>query len=478
MSISEQDKIGREEFVDKICGLVGSLKKDKNFCLAINGAWGSGKSFVLDMITEQLSQKQEYIIIKYDAWENSFYPDPLIAILYCVLDSLKSNLEFKKIECNKSLKKYIKKKISSEFDKAIDKAIDELYKIGGWAGVVAYAVEKIKSIIRETKDSILGNRLFNDFKSYQKLLQEFISVANKLTECKKEIEDQRKLVILVDEIDRCLPDEQLKILERLHHLFDVKNCAVIVTMNQICVAETVKTIYGIDGYEYLRKFFSFTFRLDTSANEYLKNLFEEYIKSFEKIQIPENEVKHSVELAYQCLLYGSEKALDKADNRELTRYFECVTNVCNDFGWQKLNPYYVFFVLLALYIRKIISPTFLNSNEIVANQNSISEKYKNLSNLLSDEQQDAMPYYDYLAEFLGVDRRDPPEEFSHLYRWDGSQIREFSWAFNETVNFSMRQQFIHKIHRFYDRSMVKPDACKELRRLIILYGGEQERCEK
>ena len=304
MSISEQDKIGREEFVDKICGLVDSLQEKKNFCLAINGAWGSGKSFVLDMITEQLSQKQEYIIIKYDAWENSFYPDPLIAILYCVLDSLKSNSEFKKIECNKSLKKYIKKKISSKFDKAIDKTIDELYKIGGWAGVVAYAVEKIKSIIRETKDSILGNKLFNDFKSYQKLLQEFISVANKLTACKKEIEEQRKLVILVDEIDRCLPDEQLKILERLHHLFDVKNCAVIVTMNQTCVAKTVETIYGIDGYEYLRKFFNFTFWLDTSANEYLKNLFEEYIKSFEKIQIPENEVKHSVELAYQFLLYG------------------------------------------------------------------------------------------------------------------------------------------------------------------------------
>lgn len=471
-----QDKIGREEIVDKICGLVGSLKKDKNFCLAINGAWGSGKSFVLGLIEEKLSKKQEYIIIKYDAWENSFYPDPLIAILYCVLDSLKSNLEFKKIERNKSLKKYIKKKISSEFDKAIDKTIDELYKIGGWAGVVAYAVEKIKSIIRETKDSILGNKLFNDFKSYQKLLQEFISVANKLTECKKEIEDQTKLVILVDEIDRCLPDEQLKILERLHHLFDVKNCAVIVAMNQICVAETVKTIYGIDGYEYLRKFFSFTFRLDTSADEYLKNLLEEYIKSFEKIQVPASDVGTPVKLAYQCLLYGSEKALDKADNRELTRYFECVTNVCNDFGWQKLNPYYVFFVLLALYIRKIISPTFLNADEIVANQNRISETYKNLS---SGEMKCVMPYYDYLEEFLGVDRSNPPEEFSRLYQWNGSQIAEFSWTFNETVYYSMGQQFpYNEMRRFNGQPMVKPEVCKELCRLVILYGGEQEKCEK
>lgn len=181
-------------------------------------------------------------------------------------------------------------------------------------------------------------------------------------------------------------------------------------------------------------------------------------------------------MAYQCLLYGSEKALDKADNRELTRYFECVTNVCNDFGWQKLNPQYVFFVLLALYIRKIISPTFLNADEIVANQNRISETYKNLS---SDEKQYVMPYYDYLEEFLGVNRSNPPEEFSRLYQWNGSQIAEFSWAFNETVYFSMGQQFhYNEMRRFLGQPMVKPDACKELCRLVILYGGEQEKCEK
>lgn len=471
-----QDKIGREEIVDKICGLVGSLKKDKNFCLAINGAWGSGKTFVLDMIAEKLSERQEYIVIKYDAWENNFYPDPLIAILYCILDSLTSNPEFKKFQKDKTLKKRVKKVFSQSFDEAIDKTIDKLYKIGSWAGVVAYAAETIKSIIKVAKISILDNKLFDDFKSYKKLLQDFINVSNKLTEYEKEEGKQTKLIILVDEVNRCLPDEQLKVLERLHHLFDVKNCAVIVTMNQICVAETVKTIYGIDGYEYLRKFFSFTFRLDTSANEYLKNLLEEYIKSFEKIQVPASDVGIPVKLAYQCLLYGSEKALDKVDNRELTRYFECVTNVCNDFGWQKLNPYYVFFVLLALYIRKIISPTFLNADEIVANQNRISETYKNLS---SDEKQYVMPYYDYLEEFLGVDRSNPPEEFSRLYQWNGSQIAKFSWTFNETVYYSMGQQFpYNEMRRFNGQPIVKPEACKELCRLVILYGGEQEKCER
>lgn len=456
-----QDKIGREEIVDKICGLVGSLKKDKNFCLAINGAWGSGKSFVLGLIEEKLSKKQEYIIIKYDAWENTFYSDPLIAILSCVIDGIEEKL-------------YLVERTEEKVKKAVKTGVNTLAKLSTKIEKLKAVIEGIKTIIKEFHNPI-DTAALGDFKSYQKLLKTTKEILNEITQAGEYREKQTKLVILVDEIDRCLPDEQLKILERLHHLFDVKNCAVIVTMNQICVAETVKTIYGIDGYEYLRKFFNFTFRLDTSANKYLKNLLEEYIKSFEKIQVPARDVGTPVKLAYQCLLYGSEKALDKADNRELTRYFECVTNVCNDFGWQKLNPYYVFFVLLALYIRKIISPTFLNADEIVENQSSITKIYNNLQ----DEKQYEMPYYDYLEEFLGVDRSNLPEEFSRLYQWNESQIAEFSWTFNETVYYSMGQQFPYSVMlRFPGQPMVKPDDCKELCRLVILYGGEQEKCEK
>lgn len=466
-----QDKIGREAFVDKIIGFVDSLKKGKNFCLAINGAWGSGKSFVLGLIEEKLSQKQEYIIIKYDAWENTFYSDPLIAILSCILDGLEDKLS--------KMKGY--GKVAADLGKKKGKEIvDKLSENGGKIGFIAKIIKEISEVIPDLKNvSLVTDTKDNQlaiFKSYKSLLHEIKELLNKLTEKVLVTNEQTKLVILVDEIDRCLPDEQLKILERLHHLFDVKNCAVIVTMNQTCVAETVKTIYGIDGYEYLRKFFNFTFRLDTSANEYLKNLLEEYIRNFEKIQVPVNEVDLPVKLAYQCLLYGSKKALDKADNRELTRYYECVTNVCNDFGWQKLNPHYVFFVLLALYIRKIISPTFLNADEIVANQNRISETYKNLSD---GERQYVMPYYDYLKEFLGVDKSNPTEEFIRLYRSNGSQIAKFLWTFNETVCFSMEQQFSYnEMRRFNGQPMVKPEACKELRRLVILYGGEQEKCER
>lgn len=458
-----QDKIGREEIVDKVCGLVGSLKKDKNFCLAINGAWGSGKSFVLGLIEEKLSKKQEYIIIKYDAWENTFYSDPLIAILSCVIDGIEEKL-------------YLVERTEEKAKKAAKTGVNTLAKLSTKIEKLKAVIEGIKTIIKDFHNPI-DTAALGDFKSYQKLLKATKEILNEITQAGEYREKQTKLVILVDEIDRCLPDEQLKILERLHHLFDVKNCAVIVTMNQICVAETVKTIYGIDGYEYLRKFFNFTFRLDTSANEYLKNLLEEYIKSFEKIQVPTNEVELYVKMAYQCLLYGSKKALDKTDNRELTRYFEGIMNICNDFGWQRLTSQYVFFILLALYIRKIISPTFLNADKAIANQKHASEIY--LNSLRSGAKPE-MSYYDYLKEFLGVDRSNPPEELSRLYLWGERQIAGFSLAFNEIIFASIKEQLPVNdicVCEFTDKSNAIVDDCKELCKLVVLYGGEQERQE-
>ena len=453
-----QDKIGREALVSKICGLVDSLKKNSNFCLAINGAWGSGKSFVLGLIEEKLAKKNEYIIIKYDAWENTFYSDPLIAILSCMIDGIEGKLS-------------LVERYEAKTKRAVNVAANTLAKFSSKIAKLKDAIDGIKEIIKSFRNPI-DTAALGEYKSYQRLLKDTKEILNAITQAGEYRERQSKLIVLVDEIDRCLPDEQLKILERLHHLFDVKNCAVIVTMNQSCVAKTVQTVYGIDGYEYLRKFFDFSYRLEISASEYLKNLLEDFKKNFEKLQLPANEVAYPVNLAYYCLLYGNQKVLSKVDNRELTRYYEGLMNICNDFGWQRMNQQYVFFVILALYIRKVLSSTFLDTDEIIDKQKGINDYYNSLS---PDESKYEMPYYDYVQFFLGVDRKDPPDEFQQIYGWSGNHVAEFSWAFNEIVYYSLGQSFrYNELRRFYGQPMVKPDDCKELCKLITLYAGEQE----
>lgn len=470
--MATEDKIGRKEIVDKICGLVESLNEDSNFCLSINGAWGSGKSFVLDMIEYKLSKSPEYIIVKYDAWENSFYPDPLIAMLSCVIEGLGNKLS--------KMRGYFK--AAAECGKKKGKElVDKLSDAGGKIGVVATVIKNIAEIVADFKNVTVVNDTkdsqLETYKSYKMLLQEFAALLNKLTKRVFVAKKQTKIIVLVDEIDRCLPNDQLKILERLHHLFDVKNCAVIVAMNHSCIAKTVKTLYGTDGNEYLRKFFNFVFKLDTSAEVYLNNLFEGFIKSCEKIKTRDSDAELQIKLAYQCMLYGDKKVLEKVDNRELTRYFDAVNRVCNDFGWQNLTPHYVFFILIALFIRRNVSSSFLDEKEIIVNQGERTRKYNQLS---YDERNRTLPYHDYLIEDLGIDRANPPIEICEPVGINlQHHVAESSYLFNEIVCYSLGGQYPqNEMRMFFHKPTVNSDDCKKLRELVLLYGGEQEKCER
>lgn len=49
----------------------------------------------------------------------------------------------------------------------------------------------------------------------------------------QKIADRKAVVIMVDELDRCLPEYTIKVSERLHHIFtDLKNVIVIVSMDK------------------------------------------------------------------------------------------------------------------------------------------------------------------------------------------------------------------------------------------------------
>lgn len=340
-----QDKIGRKPFVDKICGLVDSLQKDQNFCLSINGAWGSGKSFVLQMIEEQLSKKQEYIIVKYDAWENNFYPDPLIAILYCILDTLQN--KFHLINDAKKFQKAIKQSFKDRANKKLSEIIENIYKVGKWGAVCAFAIEIIKSVIVQAKSSILDNKLFDDYKSYQALLADSISVLNALTTFQEYENKQTKLIVLVDEIDRCLPNEQLIVLERLHHLFKVKNCAVVVALNKEAIYKNFDANYGGNGKEYLRKFFDYSFNLPTDSSTFFVNYIWDNIVESKELKIISPISKKEISFLQSFVFVQARKdfggQLD-IDNRTVERILRFIKSIVFIMPNKKLDFAYLILI--------------------------------------------------------------------------------------------------------------------------------------
>lgn len=472
MSFTEEDKINRKIFVDKIASFVEALQKDKHISIALDGAWGSGKSYILGMLNENLIKHTEYLIVNYNAWENNFYSDPLIAILYCVLDDLK-----KYIGNLPEAREKIKRGVLTTLKTFGKETLTTMKNSGGKVALFARVIECISNVITSS-GKLVENEKLDEYTSYKTLIEEVKNQLNSITEFEQEESSQTKIIILVDEIDRCLPDEQLTILERLHHLFEVKNCAVIVAINQSSVAQTVKTLYGIKGREYLRKFFDFTFKVEICAKDYLWSLLKDFAKKFNSIQSNDEEYNLAIRVAYECLLYGSANVLDKVDNRDISHYYELLENIGNNFGWEKIEAKYVFFIIIALFIRKFVSNSFLNEEIIIDNQNDMQAWLE--QNYEKYYSQGIMPYYDYLNKFIGINRQSLPDKIKYMYRYSNSGIPEYSWFFNEIVLFSLNDNVDIKnimFRPYSNNSDVDRKTCITLAQLVKWFSGEQERDE-
>lgn len=205
------DLLNREKFVGNVIKVVNQLSDiKKGCCFAIEGGWGIGKTFVIEGIEEKLKviQSEEtnndrYFVFHYNCWQHDYYEEPAVAVISAMLTSIKED----EVLLNKEADNLVK--AGYGFAKEKFKEIAGLYvenRIGinliSWAGDIDSKKQEAES------DEWEFDRMFNFNQTIEK-------VRKKL----QEIAEERTIVLFVDELDRCIPQYAIKVLERLHHIF-------------------------------------------------------------------------------------------------------------------------------------------------------------------------------------------------------------------------------------------------------------------
>ena len=90
------DYLQRNQDLDNLITVIHNLSQMKTgSTFAINGRWGCGKTFLLNLLEEKLkancedtSEESRYFIVRYDCWKNNFYTEPIIPMLSSVIEAL------------------------------------------------------------------------------------------------------------------------------------------------------------------------------------------------------------------------------------------------------------------------------------------------------------------------------------------------------------------------------------------------------
>ena len=77
------------------------------------------------------------------------------------------------------------------------------------------------------------------------------------------VEEAEKLVIFIDELDRCKPSFAIEMLERIKHYFDDERIIFVVSLNKEQLIHTISNYYGseFDATRYLNRFFDVSINL-------------------------------------------------------------------------------------------------------------------------------------------------------------------------------------------------------------------------
>lgn len=302
------DFLNNQAIADTVVGLLRA-RPDHPVTIGIHGDWGAGKSSVLEMIEASLASHEKVLCLKFNGWRFQGFEDAKIALIEGIVTGL--------VEKRPALTKAanVVKDVFRRIDwlKVAKKAgglaltavtgiptLDQIHTIVGT--VEGLLADPSKVLTRENAEGALSC-----VRSLLKPAEQTKNVPEEIGEFRKAFDALLKeagvdqLVVLIDDLDRCLPDTAIETLEAVRLFVFTPRTAFVVAADEAMIEYAV------------RKHFP-ELPDTTGPRDYARNYLEKLIQV--PLRIPalgETETRVFVML----LLVGAELGDDSTETRAL-----------------------------------------------------------------------------------------------------------------------------------------------------------------
>jgi predicted KAP-like P-loop ATPase len=247
---------------------------EKTLTIGIHGDWGAGKSSILEMILADVKNDTDICCIKFNGWQFQGFEDAKISFIETVVKELVDS------RTSVSEIKDITKKLMQRID-----WLKLAKKAGGLAFTAMTGIPDIDSIkwLLSSGKELLSNPKELMTSENAKKAKEWISAIpiDQNIESKRIIDEMKgfrqdfenlmketkikKLVVLIDDLDRCLPNVTIEILEAIRLFLFLPNTIFVIAADEAMIEYAVKNHFP-------------NLPSDKSGTEYAKNYLEKLIQ--------------------------------------------------------------------------------------------------------------------------------------------------------------------------------------------------------
>ncbi len=244
---------------------------EPRFSIGIFGGWGTGKTSLMKMICDELksydSGDAKILPVWFDAWK--FEKEKYIAVIPMIRTiriALENTSRTGKL---RTLRKGLDRTFAA-FAQATDinLGLDRF-------GSVQTNLSKFLDVLKSDGSIKIGDETVN----YNSHFTDNLSTA--LDRIRKKYDF--RIVVFIDDLDRCVPERALEVLESIKVFFDIKGIVFVIGMDPASIDKIVSVKYGerttVSGLDYIQKIVQLPFKIPTWKESDISKFIEDMTNS-------------------------------------------------------------------------------------------------------------------------------------------------------------------------------------------------------
>ena len=250
----KDDVLGRETFSNNIAKAILNFNKPDSFTIGLYGRWGSGKTSVINMIIERITElsetmeeKQRPVLLNFNPWCFSDQNQLISQFFKQLSSALNKDILNEKLKfAGETIEKY-----SDAFN--IANIIPNIGIIGTILAFLGKTVGKGAQRLADAKNA------------------DIIQIKNKINDILSK--QNAKVIIVIDDIDRLTKIEIRQIFQLVKSLADFSNTIYMLSFDRDVVVDALKDVQKGDGSEYLEKVVQVPFELPIVSSQKIYKCF-------------------------------------------------------------------------------------------------------------------------------------------------------------------------------------------------------------
>ena len=231
--------------------VVKVIKENSNqpISIGVHGDWGAGKSSVLAMIEESFPDEKssDIVCIRFNGWKHQGFEDSKLALMSAILSEL-TNRRTLSVKAKDTVKKLWKNinwisvaKAAGSVAFTATTGIPPLTLFTNLLDNLKSAVsdeEKVSSAVESVGNYLAESKVFED-----------VSLAKEFTEFQKSFKSLlqetniKKLIVLIDDLDRCLPKVTIETLEAVRLFLFSESTAFVIAADEAMIEYAVRAYF-------------------------------------------------------------------------------------------------------------------------------------------------------------------------------------------------------------------------------------------